>query len=74
MGSTTRPWIALVLAAALLLTACGGGTVTESVGAAAGENSANEHLVGAYPTLAGFDIDLTTLQGQDVVLWFWAPW
>jgi len=33
----------------------------------------------AYPdvvasTVAGGQLDLGSLQGQDIVLWFWAPW
>jgi len=31
-------------------------------------------LVGEYPTMDGQTIDLASLQGNDVVLWFWAPW
>jgi len=31
-------------------------------------------LVGEYPTMDGQTIDLASLQGSDVVLWFWAPW
>jgi hypothetical protein len=31
-------------------------------------------LEGEFTTLDGGSIDLAQLQGQDVVLWFWAPW
>lgn len=31
-------------------------------------------LTGEFATLAGSSIDLGSLEGQDVVLWFWAPW
>ena len=31
-------------------------------------------LNGTFATVGGQSIDLATLQGQDVVLWFWAPW
>ena len=31
-------------------------------------------LVGEYETLSGEVIDLASLQGDDVVMWFWAPW
>ena len=31
-------------------------------------------LVDEFTTTAGTTIDLESLQGQDVVLWFWAPW
>lgn len=29
---------------------------------------------GEFPTLDGGSIDLASFEGQDVVLWFWAPW
>lgn len=31
-------------------------------------------LAGQFSTISGSQIDLGSLQGQDVVLWFWAPW
>lgn len=31
-------------------------------------------LSGTFETLDGDTIDLGSLEGQDVVLWFWAPW
>ena len=31
-------------------------------------------LNGAFATVGGGQIDLGSLQGQDVILWFWAPW
>jgi hypothetical protein len=31
-------------------------------------------LTGSFTTIGGGQIDLGSLQGQDVVLWFWAPW
>ena len=31
-------------------------------------------LSGEFETIAGSSIDLASLQGEDVVLWFWAPW
>ena len=31
-------------------------------------------LNGTFATVGGESIDLGSLQGQDVVLWFWAPW
>ena len=36
--------------------------------------SASDQLVGEFETIDGGVIDLETLQGEDVVLWFWAPW
>ncbi len=54
----------------LVLAACGGG----SSSAEELSTGANTFLVDEFPTLDGETIDLQTLQGQDVVLWFWAPW
>ena len=34
----------------------------------------NSPLNGTFATVGGQSIDLRDLQGQDVVLWFWAPW
>ena len=31
-------------------------------------------LTGGFSTIGGGGIDLGSLQGQDVILWFWAPW
>ena len=31
-------------------------------------------LDGRFETLGGETVDLAAFQGQDVVLWFWAPW
>ncbi|MEM7339885.1 MAG: hypothetical protein AAF467_14620 [Actinomycetota bacterium] len=31
-------------------------------------------LAGEVATVNGETIDLGSLEGQDVVLWFWAPW
>ena len=46
--------------------------VSSSVATATGE--ANQHLVDEFETLSGETLDLASLQGEDVVLWFWAPW
>ena len=31
-------------------------------------------LVGEFSTIGGATFDLGDLEGEDVVLWFWAPW
>jgi hypothetical protein len=49
-------------------TACGSGGESGPV------DSAAESLVDEFETLDGTTIDLASLQGEDVVLWFWAPW
>ncbi len=68
----------------LLATACGStGTETEAAAPAeageTAESSASEAaganpLSGEFGTVSGETVDLATYQGQDVVLWFWAPW
>jgi hypothetical protein len=42
--------------------------------AAAAPEGPSSVLVGEFDTLGGDTIDLASLDGQDVVLWFWAPW
>ncbi len=59
---------AFALAFALVIAACGG-TTTEQ---AAGPNMAD--LSGAFETMDGGQLEFGSLEGQDVVLWFWAPW
>jgi len=51
---------------ATLATACGGSGVATTTADAA--------LTGTADTVAGGQIELTSLEGQDTVLWFWAPW
>ena len=60
-----------IAAIATLATACGGsGAETTASDATATDNA----LTGTADTLAGGQIELTSLEGQDTVLWFWAPW
>lgn len=35
---------------------------------------ADSPLSGEFTTVSGQTIDLANFQGEDVVLWFWAPW
>ena len=51
---------------ATLATACGGSGVETT--------AADVALTGTADTLARGQIELTSLEGQDTVLWFWAPW
>lgn len=72
------------LCMALFATACGG-SPTEDTTSATNEPAATAEpaeasaggpglpsLVG--PTVAGAQIDTNDLVGQDVIVWFWAPW
>ena len=69
--------IALCLLSLLVAAACGG-TVEQTAPRSA--DAAASGTVAASPrpileqTLDGGQIDLAQLVGDDVVLWFWAPW
>jgi len=60
---------ALVVALGLGVAACGGASSEQAAPASAGPVFSGE-----YETLAGDTFDLGSLEGRDVVLWFWAPW
>jgi hypothetical protein len=71
--------IAALAVSALVASACGGASDTDSASnvpetaSVATEQSAD--LEAAFvPTAAGGQLDFNTLRGQDVLLWFWAPW
>lgn len=59
---------AIVAATALLVAACG------TAGTASLPVDAHSALDGEFAALDGSSVDLAELRGQDVVLWFWAPW
>ena len=61
----------MIAAIAALATACGGSGVEIT---APDTTAADTALTGTADTLAGGQIELTSLEGQDTVLWFWAPW
>lgn len=65
----------LVAALALALSACssppGPGEAAEGAPPAA---AAGDALGFSGPTLDGAELDVSTLAGGPVVLWFWAPW
>lgn len=76
-----RRLTALVLGIALAASACGGGDAvdeTAALDAPASDDGANTPA-SAWPALVapvagGGQFDLGDLEGQDVILWFWAPW
>lgn len=63
----SRSAVALVISVALALAACGADTAAPS-------SADGSPLRGEFATLSGDTVDLAELRGQDVVLWFWAPW
>ncbi len=67
VGSVVRT--RLVVALGIVLAACGGAPTST-----APEIPAEPVFVGEFETLAGETFELGSLEGRDVVLWFWAPW
>ena len=66
--------VAALGAVALLTTACAAGSSSDSPAAAPASAAAEEPLDFSATTLAGPELDVSTLAGEPVVLWFWAPW
>ena len=69
------------MAAALLAAACGsadqeaeGSDASTDAAAASSSTSATNPLAFTSTTTEGEDFDAADLAGEDVVLWFWAPW
>lgn len=75
----------LVVLFGLVAVACGGATDVVAEPATAGEEAAvtetgdapaaaTGNFGGDFIDLNGQSIDLASFEGQDTVLWFWAPW
>jgi len=73
------------MALGLVVSACGGGDAGSSSGSETGDNGAaaasgfadtldSTVLSGDAVTHTGEAFDLGSLAGQDLVVWFWAPW
>lgn len=70
---------AMAALAVVVLAACGSdeATSTDTPQQNAGDESpvTQSTLVGIEaPTASGGRFDFATTEGQDVLLWFWAPW
>jgi hypothetical protein len=59
-----------VLAVLALFGGCGGGGGARTEAVALDEDP----LRGVVPTVDGGTVDLATFAGEDLVVWFWAPW
>lgn len=57
----------------LIATACGGAASTSTAATDMG-GAETALLDGEFDAFANRQVDLSELQGEDVVLWFWAPW
>lgn len=74
----------LLAATVLTLAACASGTESGTTGDPAGSTPQSSGSADAQPaqdwlsfsatTLDGPELDVSTLAGEPVVLWFWAPW
>jgi hypothetical protein len=85
-----RRTLAVAITAVLTLVGCGGGSDTQDQAGSAANTEAAGSNTGSdtgsassgaeqAPSLVvdkigGGQIDIADLLGQDVVLWFWAPW
>ena len=60
----------------LLATACGSAATETQAQTEVSESSATEgaRLSGEYDTVSGETVQLSSFEGSNVVLWFWAPW
>lgn len=66
---------ALVLALAVVATACGGDAVVAETGAPTPAAGGTPQVLDfEAPLLGGGSLRGETLAGRDVAFWFWAPW
>jgi len=72
VGAAVSRLAAALMVAGLLVTGCAAGT-TPRAGSDAGRSAA-ALLDVSGSTVAGATLDLSTLAGQPVILWFWTPW
>jgi len=70
--STKRRVTVLAMAAALGIAGCSSTPDSPTTEAGADQSAALPTLT--VDTLSGGQIELNALAGQDLVLWFWAPW
>jgi hypothetical protein len=73
MGSVRR--LLVLLLVCVLASACaspGGDTAAPGGGGGGGRETASLDFTAA--TVDGGQLDASSLDGRDVVLWFWAPW
>jgi hypothetical protein len=63
----------------MIVAACGGSDASDSASvpasSEAGVTESSQPLEAVLvPTASGGQLDFNSLRGQDVLLWFWAPW
>ena len=78
-ASPKRFLAALSAAGVLSVAACGGSAGSDSVSSPTNSEAVTTEASSAIepvmvPTASGGQLDFNSLRGQDVLLWFWAPW
>jgi hypothetical protein len=73
-GSPAAPATSAPAAAPATTPADGATATTAATTAATAPQFVPEALQLTAPLVGGGDIELTTLAGRPVLLWFWAPW
>lgn len=74
MNARRRLSLALVLVASLLAASCGSGTDTAAPSDLGASESESDFPSFTAQTVDGSQLDFGSVEGQDTVLWFWAPW
>ena len=79
MAPMSRSLVALLGAVTLIAAACGGSDDSGLASPATNGEVAPPEQSGTpeavfVPTASGGQLDFNSLRGQDVLLWFWAPW
>ncbi len=76
-STNRRRTLAMLIAGALAVAACGGDSSDQAVSGAASQAPAPETTAPAAPVvqaISGSQVDFADVLTQDTVLWFWAPW
>ena len=70
----TLTWLALAFAGLLLVAACGSEDASTELAGSAADGGPAEFPRFTAATVDGSQLEFGSLEGQDTVLWFWAPW
>ena len=72
--SQRRRWLLVAAAATMMVAGCGSGSGETVDAAGPADTLAPSTFEGTATTIDGDSIDLASLAGNDLVVWFWAPW
>ena len=74
MLAAVRHLAAIIVSMGLVTGACAGSEATSEPVSAPGDAPIEDALAFSATTVDGTAFDAGELAGQDVLLWFWAPW